>query len=55
VLELERGALLLGQGFGELWQELAVLAGLTAVYLPLGLVACRAALRVARTDGNLTS
>ena len=53
-LELERGALLLGQGLGELWQELTVLAGLTAVLFPLGLAACRLALRMARTDGSLT-
>ena len=55
VLELERGSLLLGEGLGDLWQELVVLAGLTAVLFPLGLAACRIALRVARTDGSLTS
>jgi ABC-2 type transport system permease protein len=54
-LEIERGALLLGQGFAELWQELAVLAAMAAVLLPLGLAACRVALGVARNDGSLRS
>lgn len=53
-LELMRGTLLLGQGFGDLWEPLLVLAGLTAGLLPLSLLACRLAVRLARTDGSLT-
>lgn len=53
-LELLRGSLLLGQGLGELWQELLVLAALGAVLLPASLLTCRLAVRLARTDGSLT-
>jgi ABC-2 type transport system permease protein len=54
VLELMRGSLLRGEGPAELWPNLLALAALTAVLFPLGLLACRATLRVARTDGSLT-
>lgn len=54
-LEALRGSLLLGQGLGELWPALLALAGLTAGLLPLSLVACAVALRIARTDGSLRS
>jgi ABC-2 type transport system permease protein len=53
-LELERRSLLLGEGLAELWPTLLVLAGLTAVYFPLGLAACKLGLRLARTDGRLS-
>jgi ABC-2 type transport system permease protein len=53
-LELLRRSLLLGEGFAELWGELLMLAGLTLVLLPLGVLACHLAIRVARTDGSLS-
>lgn len=53
-LELARGSLLLGQGVDELWDELLILGGLGAVLLPASLLACRVAVRLARTDGSLT-
>jgi ABC-2 type transport system permease protein len=53
-LKLMRGTLLLGQGLDELWRPMLTLAGLTAVLLPLSLLACRLAVRLARTDGSLT-
>ncbi len=53
-LELLRRSLLRGEGFAELGGELAILAGLTLVLLPLGLLACQLAIRVARTDGSLS-
>ena len=53
-LELMRRSLLNGEGAAELWQELAALAALVIVLLPLGLAACRLAVRIARTDGSLT-
>ncbi|HJZ49037.1 MAG TPA: ABC transporter permease [Roseiflexaceae bacterium] len=53
-LELLRRSLLLGEGFGQLWSELLILAGLTIVLLPLGVLACHLAIQVARTDGSLS-
>src|SRR5215208_5511189 len=53
-LELLRRSLLNGEGFAQLWGELAILAGLTLVLLPLGLLACQLAIRIARTDGSLS-
>jgi ABC-2 type transport system permease protein len=53
-LELLRRSLLRGEGFAQLWGELAILAGLTLVLLPLALLACQLAIRVARTDGSLS-
>lgn len=55
VLELMRGSILLGKGPAELWPHLLALLGLTAVLLPLGLLACHATVRMARTDGSLSS
>ena len=52
--ELFRRSLLTGDGVTELRHELLALLALTAVLLPLGLAACRLALRVARTDGSLS-
>jgi ABC-2 type transport system permease protein len=52
-VDLMRGSLLLGEGVSDLWPELLTLVALTAVLLPLGLLACQLALRLARTDGSL--
>jgi ABC-2 type transport system permease protein len=53
-LELMRRSLLNGQGWAELQGELLILAGLTALLFPLGLLACRLAIHVARVDGSLS-
>lgn len=53
ILDALRGSLLLGQGMGELWPDLLALAIIAAVLLPLSLLACRIAVRIARTDGSL--
>ena len=53
-LELLRRSLLLGEGFAQLWGDLLILAGLTIVLLPLGVLACHMAIQVARTDGSLS-
>lgn len=53
-LEIMRRSLLLGEGLAQLWQELLALLVLTAVLLPLGLLACHLAVRIARTDGSLS-
>jgi ABC-2 type transport system permease protein len=53
-LEVLRGSLLLGEGPGALGNQFLALAGLTVVLTPLSLLACRAAVRIARTDGSLT-
>ena len=53
-LELMRRSLLNGEGWTELRGEMLTLIGLTALLLPLGLLACALAVRVARTDGSLS-
>lgn len=53
-LELLRRSLLLGEGFSQLGGELLSLAALTAVLLPLGLLACHVAINIARVDGSLS-
>jgi len=53
-LELLRRSLLRGEGMAELGGELAALIALTLVLLPLGLLACHLAIRIARTDGSLS-
>jgi ABC-2 type transport system permease protein len=53
-LELMRRSLLNGAGWAELSGDLLALIGLSAVLLPLGLLACALAVRVARTDGSLS-
>jgi ABC-2 type transport system permease protein len=53
-LELMRRSLLNGAGWSELHNDLLALIGLTVVLLPLGLLACALAVRVARTDGSLS-
>lgn len=52
-LEALRRSLLLGEGVADLWVPLTVLAAMTAVLIPTGLLACRLGLRLARTDGRL--
>jgi ABC-2 type transport system permease protein len=53
-LELLRRSLLQGEGWAELSGDLLTLLALTAVLLPLGLLACTLAVRFARTDGSLS-
>ncbi|HEX9371283.1 MAG TPA: ABC transporter permease [Roseiflexaceae bacterium] len=53
-LELMRRSLLNGEGWAELQGEMLTLIGLTALLLPLGLLACALAVRVARMDGSLS-
>jgi ABC-2 type transport system permease protein len=53
-VELLRRSLLAGDGVSDLAHELLALLVITAVLIPLGLAACRLALRVARTDGSLS-
>jgi len=52
-LRVVRGSLLRGGSFGQLQQELLVLALLTAVLLPGGLLASRFAIRKAKREGTL--
>lgn len=54
-LEVVRGALLLGAGLDTLGGSLLILCALTAVYLPLGLLACHVAVRIAQHDGSLST
>jgi ABC-2 type transport system permease protein len=53
-LELLRRSMLNGEGWAELRGELLILIALTAVLFPLGLLACRLAIHIARTDGSLS-
>src|SRR6266508_3643999 len=53
-LELLRRSLLLGQGFAQLWGELLILMALILVLLPLGVLVCHGAIRIAQTDGSLS-
>lgn len=52
-LEIERRAVFAGAGFAELWPSFLALIVLTAILVPVGVAACRVALRVALTDGSL--
>ena len=52
-LRVLRGAMLQGQGITELAWPLVALAVVSLAYLGLGLAACAAAIRHARTDGSL--
>lgn len=52
-LRIVRGALLQGKPFSELQRELAYLALLTAILLPLGVFASRFAIRRAKREGSL--
>ncbi len=53
-LELLRRSLLNGEGLNELWKELLALIVLTAVLLPLGLLACSKSIHIARVQGSLS-
>lgn len=52
-LAVLRGSVLLGKGLDELSGSFLALAVLSVAYLGLGLLACAAAIRFARTDGSL--
>lgn len=52
--DLARDSLLLGEGLTEVWPQVLALLGLTVIYLPLGLLLCAIALRMARTEGSLS-
>lgn len=52
-LDALRRAVLLGQGLDQVGGALVALVVLTAIYVPLGLLAFAAAIRIARTDGSL--
>jgi len=52
-LRVVRGTLIEGRGLGELAGDLGVLAAMTAVLLPAGLLASRIAIRRAKRDGTL--
>lgn len=54
-LEIVRRALLAGEGFATLAPSFAALLALTALYVPIGVLACHWAVRVAQTDGSLTA
>jgi ABC-2 type transport system permease protein len=54
-LEIVRRSLLGGEPFVALVPSFLALVGLTALYLPLGILACHWAVRVAQTDGSLTA
>ena len=54
-LEIVRRALLAGDGFSQLLPSFVALVGLTIIYLPLGILACHWAVRVAQTDGSLSA
>ena len=53
-LELVRRAALGGEGIGTLWGPFLLLSAITLVTIPLGLWACRRAIRIAQTDGSLS-
>lgn len=53
-IEVLRRSLLAGEGMAVLWQEVLALAVLTALVVAAGVVLCRVAVRVARTDGSLS-
>lgn len=52
-LRIVRGTLLQGKTFSDLQGELAALALITAILLPLGLICSRFAIRWAKRDGSL--
>jgi hypothetical protein len=53
-LELVRRAALGGEGIGTLWGPFLILSAITLVTIPVGLWACRRAIRIAQTDGSLS-
>jgi ABC-2 type transport system permease protein len=54
-LDIVRRSLLLGEQLPELSGQFFALVGLTLVYLPLGVLACHFAVRIAQRDGSLTT
>jgi ABC-2 type transport system permease protein len=52
-LTILRGSILLGRGIGEMIPSFVALLVLSIGYFVLGLLACAAAIRYARTDGSL--
>jgi ABC-2 type transport system permease protein len=54
-LEVLRASMLRGAGFAEVLPSLTALAALTVVLVPLGLLACHGAIRIAQTDGTLAN
>lgn len=54
-LDIVRRSLLAGEGMATLAPSFVALVVLTALYLPLGVLACHHAVRVAQTDGSLTA
>jgi ABC-2 type transport system permease protein len=54
-LEIVRRSLLLGEGFETLGPQFGGLLLLTAIYLPLGILACHLAVRIAQRDGSLST
>jgi ABC-2 type transport system permease protein len=53
-LELVRRSALGGEGIATLWGPFLILVAITAIMLPVGLWACRRAVRIAQTDGSLS-
>lgn len=54
-LEIVRRSLLAGESMATLAPSFVALVALTAIYLPLGLLASHWAVRLAQTDGSLTA
>src|SRR5262249_40089074 len=52
-LKIVRGSLLQGKSFGDLREEILRLALLTVIFVPLGLVCARFAIRRAKREGTL--
>lgn len=52
-LDVLRRSVLMGAGLDEVGGGLVALVLLSIVYIPLGLLACAGAIRIARTDGSL--
>jgi ABC-2 type transport system permease protein len=53
-LELVRRAALGGEGMATLWHRFVFLSLLTLILIPVGLLACKQAVRIAQTDGSLS-
>lgn len=54
-LDIVRRSLLNGEGLGELGGQFLALTGLTCLFLPIGIIACHLAVRIAQRDGSLTT
>ena len=52
-MKIVRGSLLQGKGFAELRNEIMILAVMTVVLLPTGLICSRFAIRRAKREGSL--